>query len=253
VILDTGSTDGTPARIVELMEAAGIPGEVHHREWVNFGHNRQQALDLAVAAGRGDWVLFIDADDELVSDSDGWWRRLQPGTSYQLYKISGDTRYRLPNLVWRRDTRWRWHGVVHEYVATETPHPTQPLNSAWIVMHAGEGARSRGLSQEQKFLRDAALLEQAVAQDPANARDRFYLAQSYRDAGHFQQAYDNYSIRMGKGGWVEEVYVAACERAALAIRLGFAHEQVLVTHLEAYALRPTRRGLVATGESLPTT
>ncbi|MBV9108132.1 MAG: glycosyl transferase family 2, partial [Gemmatimonadetes bacterium] len=38
VICDTGSTDGTPEVIAEVM--AGIPGELHHVPWVDFGHNR---------------------------------------------------------------------------------------------------------------------------------------------------------------------------------------------------------------------
>ena len=44
VIVDTGSTDRTP----ELIEAVlkGIPGKLHRRPWVNFGHNRTELLDL---------------------------------------------------------------------------------------------------------------------------------------------------------------------------------------------------------------
>ena len=34
VIVDTGSLDDTPARIVSTM--AGVPGELHHRAWRNF-------------------------------------------------------------------------------------------------------------------------------------------------------------------------------------------------------------------------
>jgi len=240
VIVDTGSRDDTPQRIIDLMQTHGIPGEVHRREWVNFGHNRQQALELALAVKRCDWALFIDADDELAAADPDWWRQLDPGVSYQMFKHSGDCRYRLPNLVWLRGPAWRWHGVVHEYLAAESQVDLQPLDSAWIVMHVGEGARSRGVSQEQKFLRDAALLERSLADNPDNERDRFYLAQSYRDAGHYQKAYDNYARRMEMGGWAEEVYTAACEKAAMAVRLGHGHDAVLSAHLAAYALRPSR-------------
>lgn len=44
-IVDTGSNDGTLDLIKIEMEKYGIEGEVHHREWVNFGHNRQQTTD----------------------------------------------------------------------------------------------------------------------------------------------------------------------------------------------------------------
>ena len=42
----------------------GIPGELHERPWVDFGHNRQEALLLA--KGKGDYLLFLDRDERLV-------------------------------------------------------------------------------------------------------------------------------------------------------------------------------------------
>lgn len=63
VILDTGSTDGTPDLIKEEMDKYKIKGDVHHMEWVNFAVCRQKALELAV--GKSDYVLIIDADEEL--------------------------------------------------------------------------------------------------------------------------------------------------------------------------------------------
>src|ERR1700680_162948 len=47
VIVDTGSTDGTQNIIKDFMKEKGIPGELHERPWVNFAHNRNQALELA--------------------------------------------------------------------------------------------------------------------------------------------------------------------------------------------------------------
>ena len=58
VICDTGSTDETPATILRLL--AGIPGELHNKEWVNFGHNRTEAIRLA--KDKADYILIMDAD-----------------------------------------------------------------------------------------------------------------------------------------------------------------------------------------------
>ncbi len=241
VIVDTGSTDGTPELIRRLASAWGLSGEVHSRPWVNFGHNRQEALALAVAAGRSDWLLFIDADEELQCSDPAWFERLQPGVSYQLRKHLGAMRYALPNLVDIRHSRWSWRGPVHEYLACEQGGARrQTLEQAWMLCHAGEGARSLGLTAREKFLADAALLETALLASPDDARNRFYLAQSYRDAGESALAFEHYAQRVRLGGWAEETYVAQCEMGRLAIAMGRSHEEVVRLLLDAWHMRPTR-------------
>mgnify|MGYP000981837050 CR=1 FL=1 len=60
VVVDTGSAD----RSVEIAQAAGA--EVHHFEWCDdFSAARNAALEHA----RGDWILVLDADEELVAES----------------------------------------------------------------------------------------------------------------------------------------------------------------------------------------
>jgi glycosyltransferase involved in cell wall biosynthesis len=56
-IVDTGSSDNTKQLIDKMI--AGIPGEFHERPWVNFAHNRNEALEFT--KNKGDYVLFIDA------------------------------------------------------------------------------------------------------------------------------------------------------------------------------------------------
>lgn len=241
VIVDTGSTDGTPDLIRRLAIAWGLSGEVHSRPWVHFGHNRQEALALAVAAGRGDWLLFIDADEELECADPDWFKTLQPGVSYRLRKRLGKMRYALDNLVDIRDSRWSWRGPVHEYLACEQGGARRETrDDVWIHCHAGEGARSLGLTAREKFLADAALLETALQASPDDARNRFYLAQSYRDAGELSKAFEHYAARVRLGGWAEEAYVAQCEMGQLAIALKRPHEEVVRLLLQAWHMRPTR-------------
>jgi glycosyltransferase involved in cell wall biosynthesis/Tfp pilus assembly protein PilF/protein-L-isoaspartate O-methyltransferase len=59
VVVDTGSTDGTRS----IAERAGA--EVYSFEWCDdFSAARNAALERAT----GDWILFLDADEELLSD-----------------------------------------------------------------------------------------------------------------------------------------------------------------------------------------
>jgi glycosyltransferase involved in cell wall biosynthesis len=242
VIVDTGSTDDTIALIRREMDAYGIPGEVHERPWVNFGVNRQQALELAILADKADWLLFIDADEELGVSDPTFYEKLEPGVSYNLEKHHGGVRYAVPHLINIRTAKYRWEGPVHNYlVVSEGPKKRSVRKDVWIIYHHGEGAKSHGLSQEEKFLRDARVLEEYLRDHPNHPRSQFYLGQSYRDAGHLERALVEYKKRAQmEEGWVEERFMAQLEVGRIVARLEKSEDIVLAELLSAYNLRPIR-------------
>src|SRR5579885_182690 len=116
VIVDTGSADGTQTLIREFMK--DIPGELYERPWVNFGHNRNEAL--ALARGKAEYILFIDADDRLVFD-EGF---RMPHLDKDAYYVRQVVKNR-DIAVTERDIReivlmvkdlpvFYWEGVMHE-------------------------------------------------------------------------------------------------------------------------------------------
>ena len=241
VIVDTGSTDGTPEFIKTWMDQAGIPGEVHQQPWVNFGHNRNQALELAYQSQQADWLLLIDADEELGYTDPLFYKQLQPGVSYSLEKHYGDLRYRLLNIININDVRWRRQGVVHEYLEfVEGTDKRESLDDVWINAYQGEGARSREVNAQQKYLADARLLEAELKKHPNDARSRFYLAQSYSDAGDLKAAYEHYLLRVDINGWEEENFVAQYRAGKVALALNKPYSELLACFLKAYEMRPER-------------
>jgi hypothetical protein len=241
VIVDTGSTDDTIDLIKREMAAYGVPGEVHERAWVNFGVNRQQALELAVAADRAEWLLFIDADEELGVSDPKFYEKLKPGVSYFLEKHHSGMRYAVPHLINVRATRWKWEGPVHNYLVILGGSTVRWLRKdVWIIYHAGEGAKSQGVTAEQKYLRDAKLLEEYLAEHPDSARSQYYLGQSYKHAGHLEQAYEAYKKRLAMAGWGEETFMAQLEVGRIAVTREMPEEVVLQELLAAYQMRPTR-------------
>lgn len=230
VIVDTGSLDDTPARIQRIL--AGVPGELHHRPWINFGHNRGEALELA--RGKADYLLFIDADETLGAHSGAHWPELSQD-AYSLEARFNGTRYDRVGLVSTR-LPWRWAGVLHEYLDAGQPVEQPRLPGFWIEVR-NEGARSQ---DPQKYEKDAAVLEAALRQEPQNARYTFYLAQSYRDAGQQALARQWYEKRSAMGGWEEEVWYSLFQIARLTELLGEPKAQVMAAYLRAYAARPGR-------------
>lgn len=234
-IVDTGSTDDTPARIEAAL--GELPGALHHRPWVDFGHNRSEAL--ALARGQGDWLLLIDADEELRIADDFAFPERDDVQAWQLLQIpgNGSSEFYLPRLL-RADLPWRFDGVLHEHLACERPFEQAPLPGLAQVGHFDSARNQQPL--RQKYLRDAAVLESALEREPDNARYRFYLAQSLRDAGEFEAAIEAYRARAELGGWAEETFCARLEVARLLERTGRPHAETVAAYLDAWNARPSR-------------
>jgi hypothetical protein len=230
VIVDTGSTDGTQDIIRSALAAK--PGELHERPWRDFGHNRNEALDLA--RGKGDYLIFIDADEMLRAPEGFVWPDLAHD-AYNLYAEYGGMTYSRGALVSAR-REWRWVGVIHEYLATTPEALFMQLDWPRIVV-SHDGARSR---DPKTYERDAAILEEALREEPQNARYVFYLGQSYRDAGQSERARDAYRRRAAMPGWDEETWYALYEVGRMNERLGATPAEVQGAYLAAYQFRPRR-------------
>ncbi len=230
IICDTGSTDGTQEIVRKVM--ASKPGVLVERPWVNFAHNRNEALTLAQELS--EYVFFIDADETLMLERPMDTSGLN-GDAYYLTCEYGGMRYGRVALV-RGDLPWRWNGVVHEFLECAAPYLHLNLEGP-IIWVAHEGARSRDPST---YLKDAVLLEEALKTESENTRYWFYLAQSYRDAGKLHESRHTYRKRAQMGGFDEEIWYSKYQIAVLNIRLEDTPTAVSQAFLDAYQTRPTR-------------
>lgn len=235
VIVDTGSLDDTPARVERAL--AGTPGELHHCPWRDFGFNRSDALQRA--RDKADYLLFIDADEQLEADPRAGWPALD-GEAYSFETCFGELRYDRVALV-SAALPWRWVGVLHEYLDAGQP-VAQPRLPGFRIQVNPDGARSQ---DPAKFEKDAVVLRQALEQEPDNTRYAFYLAQSLRDAGELAEARHWYRQRAGMGGWEEEVWFSLYQVALLDRQLGEPQSAVVDAFLAAHASRPTRAEALA--------
>ena len=91
-----------------------MPGELHERPWVNFGHNRTEALELA--RGQADLPVRHRRRRSTLQIADGFELPRLTRRRYYLRFATPATTYARRAAPPRRALPWRWEGVLHEYV-----------------------------------------------------------------------------------------------------------------------------------------
>lgn len=232
LIVDTGSTDGTQEIVREHL--ADLPGRLVERPWVHFAHNRSEAI--AYARPTADFLFVIDAD-EIADFDEGFALPPLESDAYNATMVYGGFTYHRRSLV-RSALPWRYQGVLHEYLTCDEPHGEAFLPGLRVIPHR-DGARAR---DPDTYRKDALLLEQALIDDPTDARNVFYLAQSYRDAGDYELSVRNYRRRIEMGGWIEEVWYSQYQVGQLRELMGHPWAEAMQEYLAAHQLRPDRAG-----------
>ncbi|MBS0625621.1 MAG: glycosyltransferase [Verrucomicrobia bacterium] len=232
VIVDTGSTDGTQEKVKKCLE--GIPGQLHERPWVNFEHNRNEALKLAKE--KGDYLLFIDADDELKCSESFKLPELE--RDYYI-AVQHDLGYEM-DLLWvlliNSKLAWEWVGVAHETLVSPDATTGEVLSGV-INLYHNDGKRSR---DPKKKYNDLELLEGAARKDPTNPRNTFYLAQTYRGLQMYSEAIEVYKRRVELKGSEEEIYSSLYWIGRLQQELEMDPDLFIKSYCKAHQYNPTR-------------
>lgn len=176
VVVDTGSTDHS--REIAIRARA----RVQEVEWTNdFSAARNRALDLA----RGEWILYIDADETVRPGNFAEVRAQLTGSNCvgyyaYLHPRPGYTPYRLLRLF-RNHPAIRFSGIIHERVwpAILKLYAESDVGQSQLTLdHLGyEG------DPAVKHARNLPLLHEALRQDPTRVFAWCHLADIYLALG----------------------------------------------------------------------
>ena len=196
VVVDTGSTDGTQ----EVARTHGA--RLVQATWEN---DFSRARNLSLAAGRGRWILILDADEFLPESEHAALRALlhahTPATGaphrafclIQKNTSDGGRTGMLVNIIRlfpnRPDVRFAW--PVHEQVATSLARAGIPIEDTGIAfLHTGYSDPSRNRAKQQRN-RDILAAQIASGRDLAPLT-HFLLAGCHLDLGDASTALVSY-------------------------------------------------------------
>lgn len=237
-VCDTGSTDGTPEVIRNWLFKNQLEGRVEEKQWVNFAHNRSEALSGLKELGVVDYCLMIDADEILVFkdksalDSIQRFKKSLTCDLYNIQTVLGQCIYSRPQLTSTKKNFY-YRAVVHEFLDCKDPITSRGSVEIFTNRPIQDSARNKS---GDKFQQDAELLKNALSKetDPyLISRYTFYLAQSLRDSSNPREALMYYQKRAELKGWEEEVYVSLLSAGRLKNQLKYPIDDCIQSFLGA--------------------
>lgn len=215
-VVDTGSADNSIEIVRELLK--DIPGELYERPWVDFDHNRTEALNLAKGLGIS-YAAFPDCDDSMFVEGKlplDLWEKAK-ADAVQVKVSHGSLVHYRPH-VFRLASDWEFRGKLHEFATLTKGRGTgRQIQTQQITFIARtEGVRSK---DPRKYQNDAARLQRELDEgkdDDLRTRNQFYLAQSHLHYGNKPDAKINYQKRLDMtGGYEEERFICCQELVSL--------------------------------------
>ncbi len=189
VVIDTGSTD----RTIEIANRFGA--KIAHFEWIgDFSAARNVSLEHAT----GNWILWIDADEELVGQSarvirNAVQRPQFGGFSIEIVNFTADgtdtSQYiHQPIRLFQNRPTVRFSGRIHEQICgplRELALPGASLEGARILHY---GYRPSEMEAKGKIARTLDLLQKEVLDHPTEPFHWFNLCNAFFVATRFAEA-----------------------------------------------------------------
>lgn len=187
-VVQCNGKDNTRQIIDDFFAERNIPGFTYEIAWDYPGWNRDHTLQAALKADHGcDWILRMDADEQLLVEDDFDWNVLRD-TMIQSFNIVADPGDSLYYRTWLWNAKLPWyfaHDKRHETIhLPDTDERFQrvnlPTGFRQIITNDGETWFA-----PMKFLKDALELESDKVPSNKVLEDNYhlwYIGKSYSDS-----------------------------------------------------------------------
>lgn len=191
VLVDTGSSDSTP-QIAESMGA-----KVIHSQWTG---DFSAARNLSIGAATGDWILFLDCDEELSPESLTELDRVLDTEKYEAYFVVVDNitdkghELSVPSIRLFKNRRcFRFQGKIHEQIVNSILSnygPNSLGQSDITIFHHGYHPQTTNI--RAKMNRNLQILL-TYGEEEKDGFFYYNLGTEYWRLGQREQALENYS------------------------------------------------------------
>lgn len=203
IIVDTGSTDRTVEIARQYTDKVYVGEQYLWRD--DFAFSRNQSLSLCT----GDWILIIDADEELEPGGVQKLREEIPKAgnhktiSFRVIN-KAKNEVHIAQRAFKRCPEVFWKGAIHNYLCISETHPCEI--TLWY-----------GYSPAHKADPDRALriLQNEVKKNPTVKREAYYLAREYWYRKDYNKAIEGFTDYLMRADWAPEMadawlYLARC-------------------------------------------
>ncbi len=243
-ILDTGSTDKTVEIALAFFKQHQLNGYLKQEAFVDFATSRNRTLELTKQHfAHIPFVLMPDAEwflrngIELLSFCEQ--QQHQDTPLYSLTIKMNELEFTVARLF-RTNSTIQFKGVVHEVPEIGT-HFKVPDPVYFDVQATYKGVEKT----KKRWLQDLIMLTKVYETEPTDARNTFYLAQTYHCLNDVENAFRFYQYRSQLQGWDEENFITLLRLGELATKANqdnklLAWATAMDYYLKAHALRPHR-------------
>jgi tetratricopeptide (TPR) repeat protein len=210
-ICDTGSTDDTVNLCERVLSKIDKPYIINTMSFKNFGETRtasflkvQEFIANSQLRKFTCYALCIDADMVLAGSGVDAVKQfiLKSGvdSGYMLIQKQSTIKYYNQRFL-RCDVNWICKGATHEYWTAPNCGSTKIPEEIMYIDDKNDGG-----CKSDKYTRDLNLLIKELKSEPSATRTHFYLAQTLKDLGRYEDAIKFYEKRIALGGWEEEAW-----------------------------------------------
>jgi len=236
-LVDTGSTDNNVELAAEALEESGKPYQICSEPFRDFGWSRSLSIQKGQELCKTlEWDpettygLTIDCDMVLVVSPQFREYELK-GDGHTIIQANGAIKYDNTRLM-KMGHPWKCISRTHEYYGGG-----QTSRIPYEVIYIDD--KNDGGARQDKFERDLRLLQLDIDENPKNDRAHFYMGQTLKDLGRFEEAIVMFKKRIELAGWIEEVFYAHLQIGKCYDHLNKPHEMELWMN-KAFEYHPKR-------------